>query len=244
MRFALCLTVLLVCASCASAESPDTDAMRKKIAEKIPGVAPADIREAAIAGYYEIKKGSAYGYVTRDGKYLFEGDLVNLDTGEQVTENQRRGERLEVLKQFGPDDVIEFAPKKKADYTVTVFTDIDCGYCRKLHSEMADYNRQGIAIRYLFYPRSGPRTDSFFKAEAVMCSADHRAALTAAKQGAALDTGKRCRNPVQRQYEAGEALGVNATPMLILPNGDLVRGYVPATALAVKLATGEFGAVN
>ncbi|MEK6805076.1 MAG: DsbC family protein [Pseudomonadota bacterium] len=243
MRFATCLTVLLACASCASAESPDADAVRKKIAEKIPGIELTDVREAAIAGYYEVKKGSAYGYVTRDGKYLFEGDLVNLETGEPVTENQRRGERLKVLKRFGPDEVVEFAPKK-TDYTVTVFTDIDCGYCRKLHQEMRDYNAQGIAIRYMFFPRSGPRTDSFFKAEAVMCAADRKQALTKAKMGIDLGAGKHCKNPVQKQYAAAEELGVNATPLMVLPNGDLVRGYVPATALAVKLATGEFGQVN
>ncbi len=243
MRFATCLTVLLALASCASSETPDSEAMRKKIAGRIPGIQPADIRESPIAGYYEIKKGSAYGYVTRDGKYLFEGDLVNLETGEPITEGQRRSERLTVLKQFGPDEVIEFAPKK-TDYTVTVFTDIDCGYCRKLHREIKDYNDQGIAIRYVFFPRSGPQTESFFKAEAVMCAADRKQALTKAKLGVALDTSKRCKNPVAKQYAAAEELGVNATPLLVLPNGDLVRGYVPAAQLAVKLATGDFAQLN
>ncbi len=243
MRFFTCLTFLLACASCASSEAPDAEAMRKKIASKIPGIEAGDIRESAVAGYYEIKKGSAYGYVTRDGKYLFEGDMVNLETGEPITENQRRGERLAVLKRFGPDDVVEFAPKK-TEYTVTVFTDIDCGYCRKLHREMADYNAQGIAVRYLFFPRTGPQTESYFKAEAVMCSADRRIAMTKAKMGVALDTGKLCQNPVKKQYAAAEELGINATPLIVLPNGDLVRGYVPATALAVKLATGEFAQVN
>ena len=245
MRFATCLTVLLACASCASAEAPDADAdaVRQKIASKIPGVVPGDIHESPVAGFYEIRKGQAYGYVTRDGKYLFEGDLVNLETGEQVTENQRREGRLAVIKKFGPDEVIEFAPKKTA-YTVTVFTDIDCGYCRKFHSEIADYNAQGIAVRYLFFPRSGPHTESLYKAEAVMCSADRKSALTRAKLGAVLDTGKRCKNPVQRQYAAGGEIGVNATPVIVLPNGELVRGYVPASALAVKLATGEFAQLN
>jgi thiol:disulfide interchange protein DsbC len=117
-----------------------------------------------------------------------------------------------------------------------VFTDIDCGYCRKLHSEMAQYNARGIGIRYLFYPRSGPNTESFSAAQAVWCSTDRKEALTQAKRGMHISAPTSCPNPVQQQYDAGEALGINATPMMVLPDGEIVRGYVPAPTLAQRLA--------
>jgi thiol:disulfide interchange protein DsbC len=117
-----------------------------------------------------------------------------------------------------------------------VFTDIDCGYCRKLHAEMAQYNAQGIGIRYLFYPRSGPNTDSFAQAQQVWCSADRKEALTQAKRGVHINAPASCSNPVQAHYDAGDALGINATPMLVLQDGEIVRGYVPPASLAARIA--------
>lgn len=227
--------LLAACTACASAEDKEIDKVRKTVIEKLPGVTAPMVTESTAPGLYQIQKGSTYGYVTRDGRYLIQGDMVDLVTGEEVTERQRETARLQVLKQFGPNETIEFAPKDGAKAWVTVFTDIDCGYCRQLHAQMAEYHAQGIGIRYLFYPRSGPNTPSFQQAEAVFCSADRKDALTRAKRGEHLQVAA-CPNPVQRQYDAGDALGLNATPMLILPNGGLVRGYLRAPALAARIA--------
>jgi thiol:disulfide interchange protein DsbC len=235
-RFAFSALLLMACAGCASAEDPQLEKVRKAVASSLPGIEKDMIQPSAAPGIYQIQKGSVFGYVTADGRYLIQGDMVDLVTGEEVTEMQRERARLAVLKQFGPDSVIEFAPKDPK-YVVTVFTDIDCGYCRKLHADMDQYHSQGIAIRYLFYPRSGPDTESFAKAQSVMCSADRKEALTQAKRGMAIKTSPGCANPVLKQFEAGEALGINATPMLVLPDGEIVRGYVPARALAARLAT-------
>jgi thiol:disulfide interchange protein DsbC len=240
------LVLLLACASCASAEDSKLEQVRKALNGKIPGVTPDMVTPSTAPGLYQIRKGSNFAYVTPDGRFLIEGDMIDLVTGDEVTELQRQGSRLSVLSQFGPDSVIEFAPKDPPKYWVTVFTDLDCGYCRKLHAEVDQYNAQGIGIRYLFYPRSGPHTESFRKAEQVWCSADRRVALTQAKRGAPLMAPDNCPNPIQRQYDAGDALGINATPMLVLQDGELVRGYLPAPALAARLAqkSGEKAAVK
>lgn len=235
-RFAFNALLLMACASCASAEDPQLEKVRKTVTANLPGIEKDMIQPSAAPGIYQIQKGSVFGYVTADGRYLIQGDMVDLLTGEAVTEKQREQARLAVLKQFGPDSVIEFAPKDPK-YVVTVFTDIDCGYCRRLHADMDQYHGQGIAIRYLFYPRSGPNTESFAKAQSVMCSADRKEALTQAKRGVAIKTPPTCANPVLKQFEAAEALGIDATPMLVLPDGEIVRGYVPARALASRLAT-------
>ena len=245
MRLFACLSALLLCVSCVSAEMPAVEKLRAQLAAKMPELAPDEIRESDLPGFYEIRKGQSFGYISADGKYMIEGDLINLSTGVPITENRRKQDRLQVLAALGPDNVIEFAPKN-ATSTVTVFTDIDCGYCRKLHRELKDYYAQGIAVRYVFFPRSGPDTPSFAKAQEVWCAADRKEALTKAKNGQPINGSTVCPGSasVARQYQAGERLGIAATPMIVLPDGDLVRGYVPANALAVRLAQGDWAGVN
>lgn len=230
--------LMLACTACASAEDSELEKVRKTVTQKLPGITAPMITESAAPGLYQVQKGNVFGYVTADGRYLIQGDMVDIVTGYEVTERQRQTARLDVLKQFGPNEVIEFAPKDGAKSWVTVFTDVDCGYCRHLHSQMAEYNAMGIGIRYLFYPRSGPNTESFSQAEAVWCSADRKEALTRAKRGEHI-TAPNCANPIQREYEAGDALGINATPMLILPDGQLVRGYLPPQSLALRINSGS-----
>jgi thiol:disulfide interchange protein DsbC len=242
-RILSAVALLALCVSCASAADTQLDKVRKAVAGKLPGITPDMVSPSTAPGLYQIRKGSQFAYVTNDGRYLIEGDMIDLVTGDEVTELQRQGARLAVLGQFGPDSVIEF-PAKDQKYSITVFTDIDCGYCRKLHSEIDQYNAAGIGIRYMFYPRSGPNTDSFTKAEQVWCSADRREALTQAKRGTRLQAPVNCANPVKRQYEAGDALGINATPMLILQDGEIVRGYLPPAALAGRLAQKSAGRVT
>jgi thiol:disulfide interchange protein DsbC len=231
----LTLAALLACTACAQAGDPQLEKVRKDVVEKIPGITADAVTPSAAPGLYQVQKGQDFGYITGDGRFLIYGDMVDLKTGEQITERQRGDARMAVVKQFGPDQVIEFAPKD-AKYFVTVFTDVDCGFCRKLHSEMKSYNEAGIGIRYLFFPRTGPNTPSFQEAKAVWCSADRREALTQAKRGAHINASTNCPNPVMQHYEAGEAIGVNATPTLILPDGEMVRGYVRAEPLAQRLA--------
>jgi thiol:disulfide interchange protein DsbC len=233
-RLLLTLVALLACAACAQAGDPQLEKVRKDVVAKMPGITPEAVTPSAAPGIYQVQKGTDYGYVTGDGRFLIYGDMVDLQTGEEITERQRGDARMAVIKQFGPDQVIEFAPKNPK-YFVTVFTDIDCGYCRKLHSEIKQYNDAGIGVRYLFFPRSGPDTPSFQEAKAVWCSADRREALTQAKRGTPIKASTNCPNPVQQHFEAGAEIGINATPTLILPDGEMVRGYVRAQALAARL---------
>lgn len=209
---------------------------------KALGIERGNVKPSPLPGIYQIQHQREFAYVSGDGRYLLRGDLVDLKTGEELTENLRRVDRLDVLAKLGPKKLIEFAPPPPvaAKYTVTVFTDIDCGYCRKLHSEMAQYHAKGIAIRYAFFPRSGPDTESWKSAEAVWCAADPRKALTEAKAGNPVKVvGKVCDNPIAEEYKIAQDLGIRGTPMLVLPNGDVYPGYVPAAQLAAKLAETE-----
>jgi len=216
-------------------ESAELEAVREKLAERIPDLESSELRKTPLDGIYELSRGMAVGYVTADGRYLIEGDLVDMATGRQITEERRREARLEVLEDAA-ERSISFGAEE-ADHLVTVFTDIDCGYCRKLHEEVEQYNERGIAIRYLLYPRSGPNSVSYRKAVATWCSDDRHQTLTEAKQGT--DPGsKSCSDhPVDTHLQAGRKLGLRGTPMMVLPNGEVIQGYVPADRLLTRLET-------
>lgn len=216
----------------APADGPEMAALRDKLAKRIPKLAGSELRATPVDGLYELSRGMAVGYVTADGRYLLEGDLVDLATGRQITEERRRGARKQVLEDAA-ERSITFGGEN-VEHLVTVFTDIDCGYCRKLHSEIDDYIDAGIGIRYLLYPRSGQDSASYRKAVATWCSEDRKAALTRAKQGKDPGT-KSCDHPVDQHLLAGRQLGLRGTPMMVLPNGEVVQGYVPAQRLASRL---------
>lgn len=207
-------------------------ALRAALAKTLPQLQVDAVQATPLPGLYEIQVGLNFGYVSQDGRYLIAGDLTDLAAQRELTEERRRGARLALVGGLGEEQTITFAPAGgPARHTVTVFTDIDCGYCRMLHQQMADYHAQGIAVRYLFFPRSGEGTESFHKAEQVWCAADRRAALTQAKAGERLSNDRSCRNPIGRQLQLAGELGLRGTPAIILPNGEVIPGYQPAAQL-------------
>lgn len=213
----------------AADEKLDIETVKRAIAEVMPNVTPDAIVPAPLANFYEVLIGAQVLYVSKDGKYLVEGDVYDVAARQNVTEARRSVGRLKTVQAIDPASMIIFEPKT-ANYTLTVFTDIDCGYCRKMHAEMQSYLDKGIRIRYLAYPRSGKDTPSYFKAVGVWCAADRKAAMTAAKAGGKVEE-KKCKNPVDAHLAAGEAVGVSGTPTLMLENGVVVPGYVNATQL-------------
>jgi thiol:disulfide interchange protein DsbC len=194
-----------------------------------------DLRPSPIAGIYEFAQGADVSYLTADGKYFLDGNLYDMATRENLSEALRTRARLALISAVPESQMLIFSPKNPL-YTITVFTDVDCAYCRKLHSEMAELNRLGIRVRYMFYPRSGPNTDSWKKAEVVWCSANRNEALTQAKLGAKLDMTKTCdANPVAREYALGQSIGVRGTPAILTENGDYISGYMPPRELVQEI---------
>jgi thiol:disulfide interchange protein DsbC len=223
-------------AASAPAASPAVTAAdpRVAIAAKMQGVKAEDLHATPIPGIYELLRGADAAYVSPDGKYAIIGDLYETGTNNDLTENRRRDQRLKMLAAIPEAQMVIFGPQS-AKHTITVFTDMDCAYCRKLHSQINDYNKLGIKVRYIAYPRSGPNTSSWSKAEQVWCSADPKTALTEAKLGKTLP-GKICaNNPVAREYELGQQFNLQGTPTLILGNGAMVSGYLAPADLIQEL---------
>jgi thiol:disulfide interchange protein DsbC len=192
------------------------------------------ITATPMPGLYEATLGSRLFYVSEDGKYLLQGNLYDIDTRTNLTEASQNAVRKAALDAVNEDEMVIFAPEDPK-YTVTIFTDIDCGYCRKLHKEMHAYNEKGISVRYMFYPRSGVGSPSFDKAVSVWCADDRNQALTDAKNGKPVEP-KTCENPIANQYALGGDLGLRGTPAIFLEDGESIPGYVPADRLAATLA--------
>jgi thiol:disulfide interchange protein DsbC len=216
-------------------EKPDMKAdPRAEIAKRLDVLTDA-IRPSALSGIFEVSRGGEVLYVSADGRYALSGDLYDTGTGKNLTEKRRIEARSGALKAIADSDTIIFTPKSPR-YSVTVFTDVDCSYCRKLHSEIAEYNRLGIRVRYVFYPRSGPGTDSWRKAESVWCAADRQAALTLAKSGKELPSNASCGpTPVARTYALGQELGMRGTPGIFTERGNYFAGYYGPERLLQKL---------
>jgi thiol:disulfide interchange protein DsbC len=232
---AFVISTLLALASVASAAdqpaaAPDT---RAAIAKKFPGVKADDVKPSPIPGMYEVSIGADTAYVSADAKYVISGDLYEIDSRINLTEAGRATARSKALAKLDERDMIVFAPQT-TKYTITVFTDVECGFCRKLHSEIAELNKLGVRVRYAAYPRQGPGTDDWHKMEAVWCAKDRKAAITQAKQGQEIKSAP-CTAPVESQYQLGEELGIRGTPAIFTPSGDYIGGYLPPAKLVQQL---------
>jgi thiol:disulfide interchange protein DsbC len=228
----LCALAVATLSAHAAEPAKTTDA-HKAIAVHFPDVKPDQIKPSPVAGVYEVRLGADTAYVSADGKYLFSGDLYEVGSRTNLTEAGRSVTRKQVLSKLDERDMIVFGPTS-AKHTITIFTDVDCGYCRKLHGEISELNKLGVRVRYLAYPRAGPGTPDWTKMEAVWCSKDRNSAITKAKQGEAVDA-KCGATPVAKQFELGEEMGVRGTPAIFTPDGDYIGGYLPPTELVKEL---------
>ncbi len=205
------------------------DGIAEKLQALMPGMDVNDVKEIGQTGMYEAVVNGDIIYFSKDLHYAFKGDVVDIASRENITEVKRLDLRKTALDAVNEADLIVYKPEN-AQHTITVFTDIDCGYCRKLHQQIDEYNEQGISVRYMAFPRAGIDSDSYDKAEQVWCSKDRKQAMTEAKQGKDLKVAT-CDTPVKAQYELGQSIGVEGTPAIFLENGQLIPGYVPPARL-------------
>jgi len=194
------------------------------------------VGQAPVPGFREVIVAGQVVYVSDDGKYLMQGTLVDLATQDELTQSSPALSkyRRELLATARTADRVVFAPADPK-YTVSIFTDIECGYCRKLHSEIAEYNRQGIAIEYLAFPRAGLGSPVHQQMISVWCAKDRKQAMTEAKEGKPVPTRQCQSTTVDTQFELGQRLGVAGTPAVYAPDGSLLGGYLPPDQLRQAL---------
>ena len=229
------MTVLLSGLVQAAEDQAVFEAALKKITSsqvKIIEVNPTpigDIKEVMV----DAGRGSEILYISADGKYIINGSLFDIDNRIDLTDQKKSLIRKDLITGISAAERINFYPAEMK-YHITVFTDIDCGYCRKLHAEMAQYNELGIGVSYLFFPRAGLQSASFDKAVNVWCAQDQQNAMTMAKAGEPVEP-QLCDNPIEAHYKAGMTAGVTGTPAMVLDNGTLMPGYLPPAQLKQRL---------
>jgi len=233
LLFNLIMGVFIALSQPVMAEETSTKAVEEALNKVAPGLKPTSIKPSELAGLYEVVAGSKIFYVTADGKYLVEGNLIDVSANKDLTSARLGEARIAQLDKLGLDNMLVFKPKK-TKHVIYVFTDIDCGYCRKLHAEIEQYLSAGIEVRYLFFPRAGVDSDSYNKAVAVWCAKDRNAALTKAKKGESLEM-KECENPIKAHMKLGEEFGASGTPMIVTEKGTIIPGYVDAIRLSKGL---------
>lgn len=205
---------------------------KEELAATLPGIEAQEIYDSPIPGMFEVAVGSNVAYVSDDGRYFIQGDLFDLNSNQNLTEQRRAVARTAVLERIDPETMIVFSPSQESlKHTVTVFTDIDCGYCRQLHREMDQINALGIAVRYLSYPRTGPDTDSWDKADKVWCASDRNTAYTEATLGGGLPEDTCDATPVASHYDFAQLVGVRGTPTVLTDSGAHIGGYMPPQEL-------------
>jgi thiol:disulfide interchange protein DsbC len=224
MRFVLFLSGLLVALGVSAATPEDT--VRQAMSNLAPKIKIDAVQESVVPGFYEAIVGGEFVYVTKDGKYVIDGNAYDVAHRVDLTANSRAKVRRDAIAKVGPEKRIVFAPPAPlaAKHTVTVFTDVDCPFCRRFHQQIAAYNAKGIAVEYLFYPLSiHPGADK--KAEAVWCSNDRPNAFTAAMSGK--DPGKAsCPNPVGELTELAKSLGIGGTPTVLADDGTQISSQI------------------
>ena len=216
-----------------TAAEDDAVKLKKKLTSMFPGELPFTVSKTPVPGLFEVDFGDSFLYITGDGEYAVKGDIIHMLTNSNLTDIKRAESRLKTMLDLTDKNTITY-PAINKKTTMTVFTDIDCSYCRKLHSQMAGYNRLGIEVRYAFYPRAGIGSNSYKKAVSVWCAENQRSALDAIKSGKQIEQ-LDCDNPVVTHVEVANKLGINSTPTLFFEDGTVLPGYVPPSRLAAIL---------
>ncbi|HEY9200361.1 MAG TPA: DsbC family protein [Gammaproteobacteria bacterium] len=217
-----------------AANEADIKQLKQALPNVLPAAANAEITASPVAGLYQVVAGGQVLYMTRDAAFVLDGDLYNMQTRTNLTENARGAIRLEALNELGEKNMIVYQPKGEVKHTITVFTDIYCPYCVRLHNEVEQYLSNGVKVRYIFVPFKGPK--SVEASVSVWCAKDQNEALSLAKAGEDIEQ-RSCNNPVKKHQALAAALGIRGTPAIMLENGQLMPGYVPAAKLIEQLNT-------
>ncbi len=224
------LSALLTSSMVMNVSAADTSAIQAQLKKMLPNAPEAIITATPMQDVFQVQVGMTVVYMSADGKYLLNGNLIDLETRDNLTDLAKSNARQSAMQNIPESSMIVYPAKGKQKHLVTVFSDIDCPYCAKLHKEIPALNAAGISVRYLGYPRSGMGSPSYHKAVSVWCAKDSAKAMDNAMLGLPVEN-KVCVNPVRDHMMEAKRFEVNGTPNIILENGELLPGYVPAKEL-------------
>lgn len=226
-------TLVITISAAAQVSADDAFAeLKASLAKRLPQYEVSHVDKTPVEGIYQVIIGGQVLYMTKDAQYMLDDNLIDLSTRKNYTEDAMSGIRLSEIDQLGEEKMVVYTPET-IKHTITVVTDIDCPYCRRLHSEMDQYMASGVQVRYIFMPLKGQ--SDYRTTVSVWCAKDKNEALDKAKGGTQLKV-KDCDNPIDEHLKVAKSLGVRGTPAIILQDGSMLPGYVPANKLITELA--------
>jgi thiol:disulfide interchange protein DsbC len=237
------LAAILFLVSGAVLADANLASIKQSLEKRFSDLKISDIKPSPVAGLYEVTFGTHVAYVSADGKYMLMGDLIDVENRKNLTAVQRTGLVLKAIDAVGEANMIVFKPKQGVKHTLTVFSDVDCPYCARLHREIPTLTAAGVKVRYLLFPRAGVGSESYKRSIAVWCAKDRAAAVGAAMSGGKLDM-KTCPNPVDEHLKLGAEVGVEGTPTLVLDDGRMLPGYLPAPQLLAAMGIKDGKTLN
>ena len=242
LRSTLALLVAMAVPTAWAGEEVDkavADALSKKLAIPSMGLVVEKVSASQLPGLYEVQyaNGGPLVYATETGDFFVLGDLyaVEADGFVNLAEQRRDGQRREKMAAIKMEDMIVFSPEGKPRTHITVFTDVTCFYCQKLHREVPELNKRGVEVRYLAYPRAGTDSDGYRKLASAWCADDQQDTLTRLKQKEKVEEKVCTPNPIAAQYRLGQEVGVRGTPAIVTETGQMIPGYQSADELMVTL---------
>lgn len=230
------LTSFLLTALSVTAFAGPEENIKTKLNTMMPEMTIDSIQKTPVNNLYMVASGAQVLYVSADAKYIIQGDMYDVQNTAKpvnVSDNVRQVATKAIIDKVDPATMIIY-PANPQKTMITVFTDIDCTYCRALHKEIKDLNAAGVTVRYLAFPRTAKGTPSYNKAIYVWCAEDRNTAYTQAANGKDPAVAN-CKHPVDEHHQIAEQVGVNVTPVIIMQNGKMIPGYLPAPQL-IKVA--------
>ena len=215
---------------------------KELISAKLENILPADaviesIEPSVFDGIYKVYYGDLQPiYVSQDGNFFIYGDMYQINSNRiiNITNEETKSRRVDLLSSIPSNELIIFKSKNEIS-AITVFTDVDCGYCRKLHSQISEYNKVGITVKYAAFPRSGIGTQTFTRMVGAWCADDPKKVITDLKYDKKLNLDFCDDQPIAKHYVIGQKLGISGTPAIITSDGELIPGYVSPEELLSRL---------
>lgn len=234
----IALTALLSPFSSVWADEAEIEHIQKMLAERLPDVQVTSVQASPVKGMYELVSDGQIYYVSADGGYIFDGDLIDMVERTNLTTARKGNLHLELINTVDEDSMLVYETPEPSERSITVFTDISCGYCRKLHAELDELLDGGVRVRYLMFPRAGIGSQAHVDLESVWCAENPQDAMTTAKSGGAIIPAS-CSNPIESHVALAEKVGLRGTPLIYLDNGQMIPGYRSAAELVKMIQTTE-----
>jgi len=236
-RLLSALTLTLLFSANALAQAT-IDEIGERLNKRLPGIDVNSLVETQMPGLYEMVSDGRIYYVDESAEYLIDGSLIRLEDRQNITDQRLGGIHMGLIEAVEEKNMLIYEPEEESNRSITVFTDISCGYCRRLHAELDTLLDEGVRVRYLLFPRAGIGSQGHKDLESVWCADDPQAAMTNAKAGGRIEP-KSCANPIEEHVAIAQRLGLRGTPLIYTDSGEKIPGYREAAALAHSVNMSE-----